>query len=69
MSSILSSILHIAQAAVSSYGLYMSYISVTNLQQYEAQSEKAAQYLETAAYQLHKTRTTQATGAAAVSFA
>ncbi|MCJ1390287.1 hypothetical protein MMC18_003145 [Xylographa bjoerkii] len=58
--------LHAAQAALSAYGLYTSYISVTNLRQYESQSEKAAEYLETAAHQLHKTRTTQATGAGAI---
>ncbi|MCJ1404490.1 hypothetical protein MMC11_007716 [Xylographa trunciseda] len=58
--------LHAAQAALSAYGLYTSYLAITHLQQYESQSEKAAQYLSAAAHQLHKTRTTQATGALAI---
>ncbi|MCJ1439215.1 hypothetical protein MMC27_008606 [Xylographa pallens] len=57
---------HAGQALLSAYGLYTSYISITNLQQYEASSEKAAEYLDTAAHQLHKTRITQASGALAI---
>jgi len=58
---------HIAQAGVSTYGLYTSYAAVINLQKYEEKSEKAAQWSNSAAHQLHKTRITQATGAGAVS--
>lgn len=60
--------LHGAQAALSVYGLYVSYISITNLQKYEQKAEKAAEWSETAGDQLHKTRTTQASGTVAVSF-
>lgn len=56
-------LLHLAQVGLSSYGLYLSYITVTNLQQYEEQSKKVAEYSEIAAQQLHKTRTTQTSGA------
>ncbi|KAK4996192.1 hypothetical protein LTR66_004137 [Elasticomyces elasticus] len=55
--------LHTIQAALGVYGLYVSYISITNLRQYEETTKKAAKYSDTAAEQLHKTRTTQAAGA------
>ncbi|KAL1296895.1 hypothetical protein AAFC00_004509 [Neodothiora populina] len=55
--------LHVPQALLSAYGLYLSYTSIQNLRQYEAQSEKAAEWSNTAAEQLHKTRTTQANAA------
>ena len=58
--------LHIPQALLSAYGLYLSYTSIKKLQQYEEKSEKAAKWSNTAAEQLHKTRTTQASGAFAV---
>ena len=48
--------------ALSSYGLLLSYQNITRLQQYEEQSEKAAEWSKTAAQRLHKTRTTQASG-------
>ncbi|KAF7846387.1 hypothetical protein BT93_L4475 [Corymbia citriodora subsp. variegata] len=57
---------HIAQAALSGYGLSISYKSITQLQQYEEQSEKAAKYSGTAESQLHKTRTTQASAVGAI---
>ena len=44
-----------------------SAMAIFNLQKREEQAKKAAQYLDTAAQQLHKTRTTQASGALAVS--
>ncbi|GME53896.1 Methyltransferase type 11 [Neofusicoccum parvum] len=52
-------VIHLAQAAGSTYTLYFCYVSIKNLQQYEKKSEKAAEYSATAAEQLHKTRTTQ----------
>lgn len=58
--------LHLAQAGLSAYSLFHAYISISNLRQWEATSEKAAQYSETAAHELHKTRTTQTSGALAV---
>ncbi|KAL2039516.1 hypothetical protein N7G274_007788 [Stereocaulon virgatum] len=51
---------------VSLYAAQKSYIAITNLQQYEEKSEKAAKYLDKAAHELYKTRFTQATGAATV---
>jgi len=57
---------HVGQSLVSLYGLAVSYFSITNLQKYEEQSEKAAKYSGTAEHQLHKTRTTQASGALSV---
>lgn len=62
-----SAILHAAQAALSAYGLYYSYQCITKLRQYEERSKKAAKYSNTAADQLHRTRTTQASAAIAVS--
>ena len=59
-------ILHTLQACWGAYSLYLSYISVTKLHKYEERSEKAAEYSNTAEHQLHKTRTTQASGAIAV---
>ncbi|KAF2837916.1 hypothetical protein M501DRAFT_995168 [Patellaria atrata CBS 101060] len=50
------------QAALSAYGLYFSFIAITNVRQYEEQTERAARYSGTAAHQLRKTRTTQASG-------
>jgi hypothetical protein len=53
-------------SALSSYGLLLSYQNITRLQQYEKQSEKAAEWSSTAAHRLHKTRTTQASGTISV---
>lgn len=58
--------LHIPQALLSGYSLYLSYSSIQNLRQYEEKSEKAAEWSNTAATQLHKTRTTQASAAISV---
>jgi len=60
------SALYTGQALLSTYGLYHSYVSITNLMQYEEKSKKAAEWSNTAAHQLRKTRTTQATGAGAI---
>ena len=51
---------------LSLYGAQKSYIAITNLQQYEERSEKAAKHLDKAAHELYKTRVTQASGAVAV---
>jgi len=59
-------LVHIAQSLISIYGLSISYFSVTNLQKYEEQSKKAAKWSGAAEHQLHKTRTTQASGALTV---
>jgi hypothetical protein len=55
-------------SALSGYGLFLSYQNITRLQQYEQQSEKAAEWSNTAAERLHKTRTTQASGTISVRF-
>ena len=68
MAAILLRTLHFAQACVAGYGLYVSYISITNLRKYEKKSEQAAKYSQSAANQLHKMRTTQGAGAIAVKF-
>ncbi|KAF2259232.1 hypothetical protein CC78DRAFT_537242 [Lojkania enalia] len=54
-------------APVSGYSLFLSYNIIIRLQHYESQSEKAAEWSKMAAARLHKTRTTQATGAIAIS--
>jgi hypothetical protein len=60
-------ILHVPQACLSAYTIYLSSIAVPKLQRYEERSEKAAEYSNVAEHQLHKTRTTQTSGAIAVS--
>lgn len=65
--SVLLTLFHAGQAAVSVYAGTFSAIAIYNLQKREEQSERAAQYLKTAADQLHKTRTTQTSGVLAVS--
>ena len=57
----------IGTTAVSLYAAQKSYIAITNLQKYEERSERAAKHSETAAHELHKTRTTQGSSAGAVS--
>ncbi|THX41061.1 hypothetical protein D6C78_02031 [Aureobasidium pullulans] len=59
-------ILHTGQIALCAYGAYVSYIAIRNLQQYEETSKKAAKYSGEAEHQLHKTRTTQASGAVCI---
>jgi hypothetical protein len=51
---------------LSGHGLNLAYNNVTRLQKYEEQSEKAAEWSNTAAHRLHKTRTTQTSGALTV---
>ena len=60
-------LLHVPQAFLSAYIIYLSSITIPKLQRYEAMSEKAAQYSSTAEHQLQKTRTTQTSGALTVS--
>jgi hypothetical protein len=54
-------------AVLSTYGLYLCKENITRLQQYEETSEKAAEWSNTAAQRLHKTRTTQTSGTLSVS--
>lgn len=54
-------------SVLSTYGLYLCRQNITRLQQYEEVSEKAAEWSNTAAQRLHKTRTTQASGTLTVS--
>ena len=66
MATALISLLHALQASFGAYTLYLSSISIRNLQKYEESSKKAAKYSNIAEQQLHKTRTTQASGALSV---
>ncbi|KAL9095132.1 MAG: hypothetical protein Q9165_002735 [Trypethelium subeluteriae] len=66
MAAIILRFLHLAQAGIAGYGLYVSSISITNLQKYEKKTERAAKYSQSAADQLYKTRTTQGAGAVAI---
>lgn len=66
MATVLLSVLHALQASFSAYTLYLSSISIRNLQKYEETSKKAAKYSNIAEQQLHKTRTTQASAALSV---
>jgi hypothetical protein len=54
-------------AVLSTYGLYLCKENITRLQQNEETSEKAAEWSNTAAQRLHKTRTTQTSGTLSVS--
>ena len=58
---------HLAQACLVGYTGYLSHNAITRLLGYEEKAETAAQYSNTAAEQLHKTRTTQTAGAVSVS--
>jgi len=66
MSSLWSTLLLLAISAISLYAARSSYIAIINLRKYEERSQRAANYSETAAHQLYKTRVTQASSAAAV---
>ncbi|KAK7630331.1 hypothetical protein IWX48DRAFT_173454 [Phyllosticta citricarpa] len=50
------------------HGLYYCAKSITNLQKYEKNTEKAAEYSDTVAEELRKTRTTQASALIATIF-
>lgn len=59
---------HVLQLGLSLYGGLLSLVAITRLQKYESTSEKLAEWSKEAAKQLHKTRTTQTSGALAVSW-
>ena len=59
-------VIHLGQAFLSGYAAYYSYNAITNLQAYEATSEKLAEWSNEAAKQLAQTRATQTSGALAV---
>jgi len=56
-------VLHVAEATLSIVGGYHSYIAITNLQQYESMTKKAAKISSIADDQLDRTRKTHASGA------
>ncbi|KAK1064406.1 hypothetical protein LTR74_008731 [Friedmanniomyces endolithicus] len=58
--------MYASQAIISCWGAFQSVNAVTNLQKYEKTSEKFAEWSDTAKEHLHKTRTTQTTGALTV---
>ncbi len=68
ISAVLLPLLHVSQACLSAYTLYLASLTIPKLQQYEETSEKAAKYSNTAEHQLHKTRMTQASGALTTTF-
>lgn len=55
------------QASFSAYNLYLASIAIRNLLQYEEKAKKAAKWSDTAAQELWKTRSTQASNAVSVS--
>jgi hypothetical protein len=57
---------HVLQLALGLYGGMLSIVAITRLQKYESTSKKLAEWSTEAANQLHKTRTTQTSGALAV---
>jgi hypothetical protein len=59
-------VIHLGQAVLSGYAAYHSYNAITNLQAYEATSEKLAEWSNEAAKQLAQTRATQTSGALTV---
>lgn len=63
---VLQPVLHLAQAGLSGYSLFHAYISISNLHQYEAKMEKAAEWSGAAEHELNKTRTTQTSSALSV---
>ena len=64
--SALLALLHLSQACLSAYTIYLSSIVVPKLQRYEEKAEKAAEYSNLVEDQLHQTRTTQTSGALTV---
>jgi hypothetical protein len=59
-------VIHLSQAFLGGYAAIHSYHAITNLQAYEATSEKLAEWSNEATKQLKETRATQTTGALAV---
>ena len=58
---------HICQMVLSLYGLRHSYVAILKLQGYEEATKKLAEWSDTVAQELYKTRTTQSIGCIAVS--
>lgn len=59
-------LMQLCQVIVSVYGGVQSYFAIVNLRKYEATTKKLAKWSSEVENQLNKTRTTQASGAAAV---
>lgn len=59
-------LLHASQVGLSLWAGKHSYEAITRLQKYEDTSEKAAKYSGHAQHELHKTRTTETSGAVVV---
>ncbi|KAK4550671.1 hypothetical protein LTR36_000250 [Oleoguttula mirabilis] len=59
-------LIHVSQMVLSSYGAFQSYVAITNLRKYEETTKKLAEWSSEVEHQLHKTRTTQASGAIAI---
>lgn len=60
------SLSHGSMVGLSLFGVANSYLAITNLQGYEATTKKLAKWSTVVEQELHKTRTTQASGAVAV---
>ncbi|KAL8959516.1 MAG: hypothetical protein Q9193_003637 [Seirophora villosa] len=66
MSHFLSAAAALVLFALSLYSAQKSYVAIIGLLKYEERSERAAKHSETAASELHKSRATQASSAAAI---
>ncbi|KAI8624939.1 hypothetical protein F5Y19DRAFT_282790 [Xylariaceae sp. FL1651] len=58
--------LHFGQVVIAAYGAMQSQVAISNLLTYEDASKKLAKISSEAERQLHRTRTTQASGAVAI---
>lgn len=63
---IANTIASVSQFIISTYAVYLSYVSITNTKPYESKTQKVAKYSNTANDQLNQTRTTLAAGTVAV---
>ncbi|KAI1323624.1 hypothetical protein F5Y16DRAFT_335168 [Xylariaceae sp. FL0255] len=59
-------LIHVAQVGIAIYGAMQSQVAISNLLKYEDATKKLAKFSSEAEKQLHRTRTTQASGAAAL---
>ncbi|KAI0399493.1 hypothetical protein F4802DRAFT_589272 [Xylaria palmicola] len=59
-------LVHLAQIIMAAYGAVQSRAAISKLLEYEDATKKLAKVSSEAAHQLHETRTTQASGAAAL---
>ena len=57
---------HVSQVCLSAYSLYISYVTIPKLRKNEDIANKAAKWSNYAARQLHKVKTTEASGALTV---